>query len=215
MNENIKNLSVKEVDRALEAGDCLKIMEPHRFQPALHALLSPLESFFGSLVFSDGYICPPKGQFRGIHFIDEECFVVQTEGTQTWTIYEDKEKLSTNYSNDYEKGDVGKPIKTVTLKPGDVLYMPRGTVKECAAGDTRSSYFVVRTYQRMYWANYFSETLAVLINSLEQRHVDLRRGLPLGFLPRANMTKDDFAAYMTKLAELVKADPEPLPTPAG
>lgn len=210
-----ETLTVEGIDKALAAGESLEIMEPHRFQPALHALLSLLETYMGSLVFSDGYVCPPKGQFRGVHFVDEECFVVQTEGTQTWKIYEDKEKLSVNYSNDYDPKDVGEPIMKVELKPGDVLYMPRGTLKEAMANKNRSSYLIIRTYQRMYWANYFSETLTGLVNSLEKRHVDLRRGLPLGFLPRANLTKDDFADYVTKLAEIVRADSEPLPAPAG
>ncbi|OQR78852.1 MYC-induced nuclear antigen-like [Tropilaelaps mercedesae] len=208
-------LTKENLDKALAQGDTVQIMEPHRFQPGLHALMSPLETYFGSLVFSSGYVSPPGGQLRGPHFIDEECFVIQTSGVSTWKIYKNKEVLSTSYSSDFKLDEVGEPILTETLRPGDILYMPRGTVNECVAGDNLSCYITIRTFQRIYWANYLSETLPQLIDSHERKSVELRRGLPLGFLPHARIDNNLYADYLLKLADSIRGDSDPVPVPEG
>ncbi|CAE8600821.1 unnamed protein product, partial [Polarella glacialis] len=116
-------------------GYTLQMHQPQRFDDGLHRLCFALERRFGCLVGSNAYLTPPASQGLAPHFDDVEIFVVQTEGQKRWKLYAPPAgwELANFHSRDLSEEELGPPILDVTLRPGDVLYMPRGTVHQAAA----------------------------------------------------------------------------------
>lgn len=61
-------------------------------------------------------------------------------------------------SPNFKPEEIGKPILEVTLKPGDLLYFPRGIIHQarCVPGKY-SLHMTVSCYQRNSWADFFEK----------------------------------------------------------
>lgn len=85
--------------------------------------------------------------FRGVpvirtHYDLHEVFAVQTEGEKVWNLYEGRADTPIDYpdgatQDHFDRGS-GRLIGTVHMKPGDVLYMPRGVYHDAVAQDQPS-----------------------------------------------------------------------------
>jgi ribosomal protein L16 Arg81 hydroxylase len=81
--------------------------------------------------------------------------VVCNAGSKHWTIYEPQAgaELPEECSGDLPKSALGEPVLRVTLRPGDILFLPRGFVHFAKAATLGpSTHLTVSTYQQ--WANY-------------------------------------------------------------
>ena len=79
------------------------------------------------------------------------CSTIKTEGEKKWRLYRPKAELARYYSLDYEREEIGKPFLEVTLKAGDVLYFPRGTIHEAETSAQVSTHITLSTYQHFAW----------------------------------------------------------------
>lgn len=89
---------------------------------------------------------------------------------------------------------IGEPIMEVEMHPGDVLYLPRGTVHQATAQSADSCHLTLSTYQRWTYGDLLSHMLQAAIvqggagGNGEQLDdalslpLSLRKGLPLGHL---------------------------------
>lgn len=70
------------------------------------------------------------GRAVATHYDVHEVFAVQTEGEKVWNLYEGREVDPVGYAPGLTQADFdknrGQLVSTITMKPGDVLYMPRG-----------------------------------------------------------------------------------------
>jgi hypothetical protein len=76
-------------------------------------------------------------------------------GTKHWTIYDPQPgvELPNDCSNDLLKSQLSEHVSEVTLRPGDVLYLPRGFAHHAKADNSGpSTHLTVSTYQQ--WSNY-------------------------------------------------------------
>ena len=55
------------------------------------------------------------------------CFL---EGKKHWRLYEPADKLPRFSSHNMSQEDLGTPILETDLEPGDLLYLPRGTIHQ-------------------------------------------------------------------------------------
>jgi len=74
----------------------------------------------------------------GPHFDLHDVFAIHFEGEKVWNIYENIEKSPINHpvfklSGEERRKRAGKLIEQVTLKPGDLLYIPRGQYHDALA----------------------------------------------------------------------------------
>ena len=110
------------------------------------------------------YLTPSPSQGFGPHYDDAEIFVVQLAGVKRWRLYKrphSKEEPRTTAVTQIKQKDLGTPIHECELKPGDVMYFPRGLVHqavtesgeaEAEGGDNAHSlHLTFSTYQRMTW----------------------------------------------------------------
>ena len=74
-----------------------------------------LETYFGCLVGSSAYLTPPRTQGLAPHHDDVEVFILQTEGSKTWRLYNPLQKLARTSSQDLPRSVIGAPTHEFTL----------------------------------------------------------------------------------------------------
>jgi len=84
------------------------------------------------------YFSMASHQAFGPHFDLHDVFAIHFEGEKVWNIYENIEKNPINHpsfklSDEQRRKRSGKIIDQVTLKPGDLLYIPRGQYHDALA----------------------------------------------------------------------------------
>jgi hypothetical protein len=118
------------------ANDVLTLHSP--ITRAGVALGEALAAEVGASVF-----CSFKGgRAVATHYDVHEVFAVQTEGEKVWNLYEGREIDPVGYppgmtQTDFNKA-CGRLVSTITMKPGDVLYMPRGFYHDTVTPDQPS-----------------------------------------------------------------------------
>ena len=113
------------------------------------------------------------------HYDDVELFVCHTEGRKLWRIYEpaSRFRLPSRPSGDLTPAELGPPVLEVVLAPGDVLYLPRGTIHAAeAVGEEGSCHVTISTYQK--W------TLATLLQVHPANHATQPLLAPVCHHPR-------------------------------
>ncbi|VDP87131.1 unnamed protein product, partial [Echinostoma caproni] len=148
--------------------------------------LALLQEYFGCFVGANVYLTPPGTQGFAPHYDDIEAFIMQLEGSKNWRVYAPRtpsEKLPRESSPNFTQEELGKPVMTVTLKPGDLLYLPRGFIHQgTTPDDTHSLHLTISTYQKHTWGDFLTKLLPIALRSAMETDVEFRRGLPVGFL---------------------------------
>ena len=131
----------------------LQVHQPQRWCDASWRLVAALEARLGCLVGANAYLTPAASRGLAPHWDDVEVFVLQVEGAKSWKVWgwepraggpggERRRRgggegtgapLASSPSGDLDERSLGEPALEVVLRPGDVLYLPRGTVHAAAA----------------------------------------------------------------------------------
>ncbi len=112
----------------------------HRVCPEVGAVAAMLEREFAARAFANVYC-----SFRGVqafqtHFDLHDVFAVQAEGEKTWRVYESRADTPVNPvppGDEWEKWlteSRGKLLFEAHMKPGDILYLPRGQYHDALTG---------------------------------------------------------------------------------
>ncbi|MCC5636916.1 cupin domain-containing protein [Nostoc sp. CHAB 5844] len=121
------------------------------------------------------YITPHNAQGFEPHYDDHDVFILQTTGTKIWRLYNTPVELPSQklphhkYKDKYE---LGKPTFEVELKPGDLLYIPRGLVHDASTTNTASVHITLGLHP-----NYWFELLQELANLAEEKP-EFRKAIP-------------------------------------
>ncbi|XP_029434806.1 ribosomal oxygenase 2 isoform X2 [Rhinatrema bivittatum] len=157
----------------------IQFHQPQRFKDPLWRLQAELECFFGSLVGSNVYITPPAAQGLPPHYDDVEVFILQLEGQKHWRLYKPTILLAREY-NVQSESCIGSPTHEFILKPGDLLYFPRGTIHQAdtPAGGHHATHLTISTYQNSSWGDYLLDVIPGLVFDGMKDNVELRKGVP-------------------------------------
>ncbi len=112
----------------------------HRICPPVGAVTRLLAEEFAARSFANAYC-----SFRGVqafqtHFDLHDVFAVQMEGEKTWRIYEARADAPVAPVPPGEEGEQflnatrGRVLLEVVMRPGDVLYLPRGQYHDALTG---------------------------------------------------------------------------------
>jgi len=156
ISENqLKNFSKK--------GYTIQFHQPQRFHDELWKIQECLETYFSSLVGSNVYMTPGGTQGLAPHHDDVDVFVLQLSGSKEWNLYEPVEDFPLYCSKDLNVEDDNLvKCASVSMKPGDILYMPRGLVHEAkvSKGCEPSVHLTISTFQLNVWSKYLEEFLS-------------------------------------------------------
>lgn len=175
-----------ELKGCMDDGWSVRFLRPHEYFPCNSAFISLMEGLFHCYCGLNSYWTPAKSQGFAIHYDDVDVFLLQMEGEKVWQLYdppEDVDYLSRHSSEDYLPEQFPTPKHTITLKPGDVLYMPRGMVHQGhTTAKTHSLHVTFSANQMHSWADLFLQATRHSVETLAANSVGWRRALPLDAL---------------------------------
>lgn len=135
------------------------------------------------MVGANIYLTPPNSQGFAPHYDDIEAFVLQIEGKKEWSLYaprSENEKLPRESSGNFQQDEIGEPIFTQILEPGDLLYFPRGWIHQAkTVQNCHSLHITLSAYQKTSYAELFEELTKQAVKDAIASDVSFRRGLPL------------------------------------
>jgi ribosomal protein L16 Arg81 hydroxylase len=162
------------VRRAFERGRTLILNDMQMRWPPIAALCRLLEDALGSPIHTNLYLTPPGEQGFNPHYDTHEVFVLQIEGTKHWRLYGSGRELPlAPEAAIYEREQLGPPTEEVLLRPGALLYLPRGHIHEAFTTDHLSLHLTmgVRVYR---WADLLHQA----VDAVSAREARLRASLP-------------------------------------
>lgn len=172
------------------ANDMLTLHAP--INEAGVALARAMGAHVGASVF-----CSFKGaRVLGTHYDVHDVFAVQTEGEKVWNFYEGRVADPLDYPPGLTHADVerdrGPLAFTVTMRPGDVLYVPRGVYHDAVAVDSPSLHvsFTVKPLT--------GRALLGQIEAMARDHPAFRT-----WLPSADLEPEAFSGAVAGLAPVL------------
>lgn len=117
-------------------GTSLRFLNVERYLPRVAGFAAELAAALAGVVNANMYVAPAGGEGLDRHYDTHDVFVLQCIGSKRWRLYAD------DYANTWERpiGHVdafdpkkhppGQVDRDLELTPGDILYLPRGTMHE-------------------------------------------------------------------------------------
>ncbi|NXG00364.1 RIOX2 oxygenase, partial [Sakesphorus luctuosus] len=185
----------------------IQFHQPQRFKEELWKIQEKLECYFGSLVGSNVYITPQGSQGLPPHYDDVEVFILQLEGEKHWRLYKPTVHLAREYNVESEER-IGNPTHEFILKPGDLLYFPRGTIHQADTplGTSYSTHLTISTYQNNSWADFLLDAIPGLVFDTAKDDVALRKSIPRQLLMQVDAAEwpEKLSSLLRRLAERVE-----------
>jgi ribosomal protein L16 Arg81 hydroxylase len=120
-------------------------------RPNLRRLCAMLTAKFAAPAEAVSYLTPAGQQGARAHSDPSDVYVIQLEGTKHWQVWATPETRRLGVDRDYTLAELGPPELDVSLRPGDVLYVPYGTPHVAAAEEQVSLHVTVVSLART-WA---------------------------------------------------------------
>jgi len=162
--------------RGFASGATVVLQALHRLVPSVQAFCYELEDFFGHPLQANAYLTPEGAQGLGVHHDTHDVLVLQLFGTKNWRIYP---QAVVDAVHDYPASkrhpELKSPDVSLTLSPGDCLYLPRGLPHD-AESTAQASLHLTLGIRSPTW-------LDVLGRALQKAHEipELRASLPLNY----------------------------------
>ena len=154
------------------------------FVPKIAALVWDLGNELSMPVRANAFLTPPGRQGFKYHYDTDSVFVVQIQGSKRWQLMKpylawplepqhfNREAVPVQWLKRMASGDCDMDV---TLREGDVLWVPRGWLHNPFSEGERSLHLTLGVQESSYhWLA--AEILALLVDSEE-----FRRDLPVGF----------------------------------
>lgn len=152
----------------------------------------------------NAYLTPPGTQGFGTHVDTHDVFILQIHGAKRWQLYEPSCRLPESLEMAGEQDSPPGTVKsTAELRPGDLLYLPRGTPHDASANESASLHLSIGVHP-VTWASVAREAL----NEIISRDARYREALPMGFAADQAVATSSYrhlADLMTDLADRVRA----------
>jgi ribosomal protein L16 Arg81 hydroxylase len=136
-------------------------------RPNLRRLCAMLTEKFAAPAEAVAYLTPAGQQGARAHSDPSDVYVIQLEGTKHWQVWTTPETRRLGVDRDYTIAELGQPVMDVSLRPGDVLYVPYGTPHVAAAEEQVSLHVTVVALART-WAQLLLPVLEQVLDSHEE-----------------------------------------------
>ena len=107
-----------------------------RFAPELRRLTNAIAAEIDFESQINVYATPPRAQGFSPHFDDHDVLVLQLRGTKTWHVHLSSPQVPPERFRQRDRAvdpaALGEP-EWIELAPGDILYLPRGTIHAAEA----------------------------------------------------------------------------------
>ena len=129
---------VNKVQNLVSKGASIILNDIEKHNPELTFLSQSFQTITQGRCQGNLYFSMESHQAFGPHCDEHDVFAVHFEGEKVWNIYENIEKNPINhplfkFGPEERIKKAGNLIDQVTLKPGDLLYIPRGQYHDALA----------------------------------------------------------------------------------
>ncbi len=127
------------VMQLLERGASLVANDIDSLTPALRGVANALESALSGKVQANLYCSWKERQGFGSHFDTHDVYAIHIAGEKVWRIYETRAEAPIahprfkTYGQAWHDSNRGKVVEEVLMRPGDLLYLPRGQYHDALA----------------------------------------------------------------------------------
>jgi ribosomal protein L16 Arg81 hydroxylase len=179
------------------SGATVNLVFLHERWPALAAVCQRLATELTSGIHGNVYLTPAQNRGLTPHHDPHDVFVLQLYGSKRWTLHPTQTPLPL-----HEQGyllppeGAGDPVMDFVLQPGDMVYLPRGTVHAATANESASLHLTIGI-SPMTWAH----VLRTAVEQVVAKDVRYRTALPVGFVTREEPRR----AAVGQLTELFDA----------
>ena len=184
----------------------------HRRWEPLALLCAQLSRELSALPQTNAYLTPAGAQGFAPHYDTHDVFVAQIHGVKRWRLYETSKTLP-EPAEPWAAPDgwAEEPVAEFELRPGDLLYLPRGTPHSAATQDSSSLHLTIGVTP-ITWASVVRDA----VNRVIGEHAEYREALPPGFADSAHGRADRVAHARELVARLTGlVDPEASMTELG
>lgn len=128
-----------KVEVLLSTGASIIANDIQDLTPAAAALAETLSRTFGAAVSANAYCSFGGVQAFGTHFDLHDVFAIHTEGEKVWRLYQNRADHPVDFPidgpqvRDWFRQTRGALMQEVRMRPGDVLYLPRGWYHDALA----------------------------------------------------------------------------------
>lgn len=190
----------KEWAKLCREGASLAINHVNEHLPVLSELTWGMQEELGhSAIHANIYCSWPSHQGFKIHYDAHEVLVMQIHGQKEWFVFEDTFKYPyRDEKSEYHKPPEGKPYINCILKPGDLLYIPRGHWHYAIAREEPSLHLTLGI--RCFTGRDVLKWLFEIVQKNLQEEETWRQNLPL--MPNGNI--DDLESYTGDLFDSLR-----------
>lgn len=181
-----------KVKALLARGATLVLNDIDQLTPGLSAFSRAVEDALGCKLQANLYLSSRRKQGFRAHFDFHDVFAVHVMGEKTWTVFEGRADAPIphpafqNLPQEHHERAKGELWREVRLRPGDLLYLPRGQYHYALADEGACAHIA------------FGATYPIGLDVAGH----LFERLAHEPLARANLPRGDRAALAARLAEL-------------
>ncbi|GGK66630.1 cupin domain-containing protein [Ornithinimicrobium pekingense] len=170
--------------RLFADGATIVLQGLHRTWEPVRELAAGLAADLGHPVQANAYVTPPQNQGFSAHYDVHDVLVLQVHGDKRWTVHEPvhPDPLRHQPWTDRRDGVAARARQPAyldtTLRPGDVLYLPRGWIHSARALGGVTAHLTLGIHQ---WTRH--HLAEALLDRAHARAADdpaLRAALPVG-----------------------------------
>ncbi len=173
-------------------GATLVLQGLNRSHPPVAALCRGLERALTHPVQANAYLTPPSAAGLDVHHDTHDVFVLQLHGRKQWTTW--PPEVSDPLPGQVWRGDVGdlgEPALDERLDPGDLLYLPRGTLHAARTVERASLHLTIGVRSPT------AHDVLDRVLRLARDEPAFRVGLPAGFA----RDRESFGAWVAGVLE--------------
>jgi ribosomal protein L16 Arg81 hydroxylase len=165
---------VERIAEEFEGGATIVLQALQLQHPPLAEFCRDLEAELGHAVQANAYYTPASAQGFAVHHDTHDVFCLQVEGEKRWLVYPPVLELPLKHQKYVpEMGPPGEHVLDVTMRAGDMLYLPRGWLHQAMTSDTASLHLTIGV-NVFTWRDAVREAL----DEAAREDVKLRRGVP-------------------------------------
>jgi len=175
--------NIGELYNKFSQGHTIIVSGMHLYWEPVRTLCMALVSELGFETKANMYVTPPNTMGFSPHWDDHDVAVLQISGEKLWRIYGNGPELPRRTDSDLLASisqrtlAPGEPVKELVMRPGDLLYLPRGWVHNARATSTTSIHLTLGISPST-WESLLIGT----IQDFSKKHPALRKALPVGAL---------------------------------
>jgi hypothetical protein len=177
----LPTVDITAVKQRFVDGTTVVLEGLHRHWPPLQRLCQHLEDVLTQAVQANAYLTPPHASGLPPHEDAHDVIVLQTYGEKHWQIHEAR-----------QNSPADEPTNLV-LRPGQALYLPRGTTHSASTLDQPSVHVTVGI-KPMTWSVAMNTLLALVLDEL-----DIDGHLPAGHAHGGSAFAADLATQVDRV----------------